>query len=269
MINIVAIISLSLLLSSCGEKSKASSQGKKESISIAEINKIMNNQKFTCASIGGKSCPSGIAKMAIVDRNDKENSQLCTGFMVDEETLVTNNHCLSTKKECKDTYIAIYDGNSYLNTKCKSIVKTFQDDSPLEDDDHASDYTILKVENKFLSRTFYPANRDARTGDDVTVWAVDHLSVTDARIIELDCIYYPNSINEKYMRLRNCPVISGNSGAPVLNTQGQVVGLFWGSFDIPAADGYLLDEQTPIEMRRATDGAEAFATPLSYFRNYL
>jgi V8-like Glu-specific endopeptidase len=256
-------IIISSLLTSCGKKDEAPAAAKQADISMAQINEIMNNQDLKCHSIDGDSCPSGVARLFMIDRFESENSSLCSGFMVNETTLVTNHHCVSSAKVCDDTYIAVYNGYSYTRTKCAGIIRTFEDTSDYKSPDRAQDYTVLKVADTIYSKPFALATKKLRDGASVTAWVVDHIDKTSARITELSCKYLKLK-DRQSMVLRNCPVISGNSGSPAVNSRGNIIGVIWGSINDDS-----FDEKTLLSRRRKVKDAYGIATELAYFIDYL
>lgn len=257
------LLLLLAFISSCGDKKVQEPAYKQEDISIAEINYIMNNQSVTCASIRGGGCPSGIARLFIVDRSNSEKSKLCSGFMVSESVLVTNHHCVSSAKACKNTYIAVYNGYSYRRTKCENILRSYEDNSNIRSPDRAQDYTVLKVSTSILSRPFSLAEKKLGPSDKVTAWVVDQIDAYDSRITELRCKKVKQD-EYKSMVLSGCPVISGNSGSPAVNSKREVVGVIWG-----AANDGSFNEETALSKRRGKDEVFGFATELTYFIDYL
>jgi V8-like Glu-specific endopeptidase len=257
------LLLLFALLSSCAEEKVQEPTFKQEDISLAEINFIMNNQSVSCASIRGGGCPSGIARLFIVDRYNSEKSKLCSGFMVSESVLVTNHHCVNSAKACDDTYIAVYNGYSYRRTKCESILKSYEDIQDVTNPDRSQDFTVLKVSSPIFSMPFLLAKNKVRNNEKVTAWVVDQIDAYDSQITELRC---RKSKEEKHksMTLSGCPVISGNSGSPALNSKREVVGVIWG-----ASNDGSIDEKTILSKRRGRDDAFAFVTELAYFVDYL
>lgn len=259
----ILFLLLVCLVISCAKKEDQKATSKQEDISIDEINFIMNNQTVACASLSGRGCPSGVARLFIVDRNDSEKSKLCSGFMVSETVLVTNHHCVSSAKVCADTYIAVYNGYSYRRTKCKSILKTFEDISDFRSTGRAQDYTVLKVTAPIYSRPFRLAKTKVKINERVVTWVVDQIDLYDSRITELRC-KKDKSNKHKSIVLSGCPVISGNSGSPAINSRREVIGVLWG-----AANDGSIDEDTLLSKRRKKKDVFGFVTDLSYFIEYL
>ncbi|WP_408095521.1 trypsin-like serine peptidase [Peredibacter sp. HCB2-198] len=225
------LLSFLLFQISC---SKSSSSNRRETtIRDEQINEIMDNQNFDCASINGKACPDGVVRLLIVNPENEDQSAVCSGFMIGTNRLVTNYHCLSTAAQCNNTYIAIYTGNSYTKTRCSSIVRSEQDVANPNDPTRAIDYTVLETVDAYTGASFPLSHDDADIGDEIHVWVVDHTgldaippNLTDSRITEFECEVMDSA--RASLVMQNCPIISGNSGSPALNTRGDVVGVVWG-----------------------------------------
>ena len=254
---LLVLLVLSILLVSCGQ---GNSNGKKTiSLSNEEINKMMAEQTFECASENGKSCPDGIARVFIVNEQNPAESTVCSGFLNGNNRLVTNNHCLSTMTHCEATYISIHSSNGPETARCKSIIKTDVDGKTLNQ--KAIDYTIIELDRKIQNAKPLPVSKMlAYQGEKLTAWVVDQLDNRQARITELNCNL---SRKARSFELQNCPVISGNSGSPVLSERGEVVALIWGS----TADD-TVNEETSLSERRSLN-EYAFATDLKHFRSFL
>lgn len=259
-------LSLSLLFS-CGGKN--SSKGKRVTrIAEEEIQEVMNNQKFSCASLSG-GCPHGVARLLVLNRFDPDQSAVCSGFMVGETTLMTNHHCVDTKEVCSDTYIAIYTGATYVQTKCKRIIKTMQDTPDPNDPSRRLDFTVLEIEDVYHDKFFEVSDVAAEIGDTVHSWVVDHTGLDDeirpnlydSRITEFRCNVMDQNEYASLM-LERCAVINGNSGSVSLNTDGHVIGIIWGG------SAFGVDTTLELPIRRSLN-FEALLTEAENFRAYI
>lgn len=250
------ILALPFLLVSCGQ---GGMNGKKRvSLTKSTLEKSLKKQTFECASLHGSECPSGIARLFIYNAADPEDSSLCSGFLNGDNQIVTNNHCLSLEKECNNTYISIYNGTGYENVKCKNIVQTKVDPGALNQ--KGIDFTVLEIDRKVNIKTFGISKFTPYVGERLTAWVIDHVSLTKARITELDCTYASKSNS---MLLRGCPVILGNSGSPLVNNYNEIVGVIWGS----TVDENV-DSDYDLEARRQLPDY-ALVTELNHFKDYL
>lgn len=260
------IISLLLLIVTSACSKKSSSNKRETPIEEQEIQAVMNNQKFDCASLGGE-CPAGVTRIFILDPADPQRSAVCSGFMVSPTRLVTNHHCVSTPSECANTYLAIYDGLTYQQAKCRSIVVTVQDTPDPNDRSRKLDFTVMDITVPYNGEFFSMSQIDASAGDRIHSWVVDHTgldkfppNLTDARITEFEC-EVKNQNEWASMFMMNCPIISGNSGSPALNTRGEVVGVIWGG------SSSTVDSSMDLDDRRALDEV-GLATEAKYFRDF-
>lgn len=222
------------------------------------LEKTLKTQQFECSSLNGASCPSGIARIFIYNSADPENSGLCSGFLNGKDKVVTNNHCLATLQECKNTYISIYNGDSYENVKCESIIQTKVDPGVLSQ--KGVDFTVMKIDRPVTIKTFAVSEFAPYVGENVTAWVIDHVSLSKARITELNCKY---SSKSNSMILGNCPVIQGNSGSPLVNSYDEIVGVIWGS-----TVDETVDASTDLVDRRNLN-EYALVTELRHFKDYL
>lgn len=263
-----ALLMLNIVFAvSCGNKS--GSEGKKEVwISESQINEVMASQNFDCASVSSGSCPEGVTRLMILNKTNPSKSGVCSGFMVNEDTLVTNNHCVPDAATCKNTYIAIYKNGSYEEARCSQFIKTFKD-YKTGDARKMLDATIVKINKKWSGKTFKLSEQRASEGEVVTAWVVDHIGVdkgeegnlSDSRITEFNCTVA--SVDDKEsMVLSNCPIVQGNSGSPVVNSLGEIVGIIWGT----TARGIDSTYDLPTRRNRSDYG---IATEVHHFRNYI
>lgn len=262
-LSVKSLILLSLIfLISCSKGS--SSDNKRETrIDEAVIQEILENQNFECASLGGR-CPEGISRLFIVDSSDPNRSAVCSGFMVSQNRLVTNHHCVPNASACRNTFIATYTGTSHVTTRCKSIIKTEQDSNDPNDPARKLDYTVMEVEDNYQSDFFNLSLNQAQPQDIIHSWVIDHTGLDDfpsnlfeSRITEFECTVADQTERASLLMLK-CPIISGNSGSPALNTNGNVIGVIWG--------GSLgtIDSSFDLETRRELDEV-GLATETRFF----
>lgn len=263
----IIILSLAFLLAACGAKVSTTNTSATANISAAEVEAIMNNQVFECKSMDGKPCPEGLARLLIINKKKSSKSKLCSGFMMGPDVMVTNHHCISNLGDCRNTFVAIYNGASYEQNRCNSIIRLFSDIKDPADSRKVLDVAIVKLEKKYSGRTFKPA--DARPGVNQTVsaWVIDHTgndqtnpNLHESRILEIKCRVSGQQDHQSLV-LENCPVIQGNSGSPLLDNSGKVLGVIWGGSS-------RLNSLVDIESRKRIGGI-ATATEISSFVDFL
>lgn len=246
---------LLFLLVSCGKPRS----GSKKIVPLKEqdIEFLLENQQFECASLEGGTCPDGLARVFILNPADPNNSALCTGFLTASNKLVTNNHCLSSLAQCQSTYLAIYQSGSYQIARCRSIIKTLADSEILNR--KILDVTVLELDRHLSIKPFRQSLRELPNDARVSSWVIDHLSLYSARMTELECRFRGERFS---LEFSSCPAISGNSGSPVLNSNGLVIGVSWGS-----TLGNNGSEHIDLRTRRNLS-AYSFATDVKYFDQY-
>ena len=268
---ISTLLCLILVLStsvSCAKKSKSS--GKKyTTLTQEQIQAVMDNQILTCGAIDDMPCPEGVVRILTLDKERAENSTVCSGFMVEKNIMVTNHHCISTATQCDNSYLAIYDGRDYMRSKCKKVIKAVEDYANEQDSRRSMDFAVIEIEDDFYGETFSLASTQAAAGETVTAWVVDHTGLDrskeeanplEARITELTCTVAAQASSAS-LELENCPVIYGNSGSPLVNSEGEIVGVIWGASKPDT------NANTPLSERRELK-SEALATEMIHFAEF-
>ncbi len=267
----LCVLAFLIFLASCGKSSP--SRGKRVTrISPQEIQTILDNQIFECAGIDGGSCPEGVSRVLVINPSDSNQSGVCTGFMVNSKTLVTNHHCVETQSICDSTYIAVYQGSTYHQTRCRRVIKSEEDFADAGDPRRKVDYAVLEVENEYFGGTFNLAEETAIEAEEVTAWVMDHTGLDnpearnlfESRVTEFRCKANRGATFSESLILENCPIIEGNSGSPALNSQGQVVGIIWGG-----NRDTVNTTQTPLEDRRSAAGDIGAVSEMTFFKPWI
>jgi hypothetical protein len=249
-----------VLLVSCGKKTTDQNSGKKlANITPKQMIAILKDQTFECESINGGVCPEGVARVFVVDENNPTQTGLCSGFLASSNRLVTNQHCISDANDCNRTHIAIYGGGSYEVAQCKTLLAVENDSEELYN--KATDYAVIELDRHIFSvQPLRSARPRPSLSEELSAWVIDHLNLYTARITELKCKLKKFGPS---IELSTCAAISGNSGSPVLNSNGEFVGVLWGS----NTEDYI-NEETPLDERRLLE-VESYVTDLKYFRKFL
>jgi len=160
----------------------------------------------------------------------------CTGFMVTENLMLTNHHCVNTLETCFAT-IAIFgyqrDASGHIQaTKqydCIAVVAT----------DKKRDYSLLRIaggpgaDSKWgvlkLGHSTSLANRQP-------LYMIQHPSGEPKRVALEDCSVTTQKASGSTPSLETdfghkCDTESGSSGSPILDLSDQVVGLHHMGFD--------------------------------------
>jgi V8-like Glu-specific endopeptidase len=156
----------------------------------------------------------------------------CTGFMVSQNLLVTNNHCISTTEHCVSARAVFgYEigANGLVKPagqhKCEEVVETNDE----------LDYSILRLSG-MPGQTFGMLRfRASPPRDEETVVLVQHpagrpkkIAIDDCRIVDIDVT---GSTNDTTDFAHRCDTLKGSSGSPILDAEHFVVGLHHMGFD--------------------------------------
>ena len=153
-----------------------------------------------------------------------------SGFIVTEDGyIVTNYHVIEYALAGRNREVTVftYDGTSY-----EASVTGFDQDG---------DVAVLKIEAEGLDAVTMGSMDDCRVGN--TVYAVGNplgeltYTMTDGIICALDRVITTETSFSINVFQINAAVNSGNSGGPVYNTRGQVIGIVDAKYSASGVEG--------------------------------
>lgn len=182
--------------------------------------------KLTCT---GSECHSSVAGLV-------SESGLCTAFLVSEDTVITNNHCIPTSikqdgASCLGKIKFVFPAINELKTEeieCESVKRI----SETKSDTMAMDIAILRMKKSTQRPPFQVSLEGINDTEEVQVIKINPI-VTGGEMKSVKCYALQDSLanpfyTSKYSPLfliRDCEIMKGNSGSPMLNKFGHVVGV--------------------------------------------
>ena len=153
-----------------------------------------------------------------------------SGFIVSEDGyIVTNYHVIEYALSGRNREVTVftYDGTSY-----QAAVTGYDQDG---------DIAVLKIDAEGLSAVTVGSMDDCRVGN--TVYAVGNplgeltYTMTDGIICALDRVITTDTAFSINVFQINAAVNSGNSGGPVYNTRGEVIGIVDAKYSATGVEG--------------------------------
>ena len=229
------LVSLTVLIFACAKSETKTISRKKQRISPDQISLVLANQSITCSD--PDFCPEGIARMFAINFEDINNSSTCSAFLVASDLVMTNSHCVYSKKMsleriCSGLYFVFpYNGFSYTAQCSKIIWRNHKQIGRPYYRTGDNDFALIKLDQNIPLGPLKLLNDVPKLGTKVFPLVVDQLGGLKARITKLECRI--EKIIPKYglLQLANCPVISGNSGSPVVDENFRVLGIIFASSD--------------------------------------
>jgi V8-like Glu-specific endopeptidase len=171
-----------------------------------------------------------VAKLSYIKTTVNGPKRLvCTGFLIDDDTLITNEHCASTPELCATTKVMFgfaFDKLGQMPSleqyDCASVAAVNVD----------LDLAVLKLNGSPGPKwgTVKLAAHDAVQGD--RLFLLQHPAGEAKQISDLGCkVFEPKSPGRAPDSdfAHECDTLGGSSGSPVFNIAGEVVGLHhWG-----------------------------------------
>jgi hypothetical protein len=229
----------SIALIGCGKKAEVKPKPPIREVDPVqgEMEKLLQKQSVECEN--GISCPGGMAKIAVVDR---DKLRFCTGFLVNSVTLATSSSCLteslrisSDDSRCEKDFHVFFPRFGFEDQKrvgCKRILLS----SPLIGKDPTlwrNDITYIELSEPVYRRSFRLSRQGIEDAKFVTLWKVDAQNDEVGIIRKEDCQAiqksYVNPLAENefspVITLSGCEFTKGNTGGVVLGNQGKWRGI--------------------------------------------
>lgn len=181
-------------------------------------------------------CPGYMAMLVAEWKDDLGYyNTRCSSFLIGDDVLATNAHCipddLKEGDSCVDRIYALFPkskGKTGQKIGCGRIL------SILRDEDLGYDYAFLKLSEK-TGREIPEVDQGERLiGKDVKIWKIDPRESNYGLVRMVTCKPIDDSLNsfESFRTLypprfsyTECENLNGNSGSPVLNGDGKVIGI--------------------------------------------
>jgi hypothetical protein len=227
---------------SCG------SSDKKQEISSFSVSYEETLNPYTSELSLSSDTPQGLGTLLSIHNGSYFSNKItmCTWFLIDEEHALTNSHCIPEKlKEDKSTDCAEYLQGAFsigagesVTRKCEKVISFSQ----IKENKTISnnDYALIKLKKKVDLHRYYGFSRSGVSEDETLITHVmNHnliAGVINSDFEEKHCISKSSDLFGKILSsgaspltlFGNCKTIEGNSGSPVLNQNGDTVGIVHG-----------------------------------------
>jgi S1-C subfamily serine protease len=261
------LISLTVLLTACGKPESKSIARKKVRITQEQMSLVLAHQNITCGD--QDFCPEGIARMFAINFEDASNSSTCSAFLVAPDVVMTNTHCvfgnkLSLEKICSGLYFAFPSQGLTHTAQCSKILwRDRHQNGRHHYRDGDNDFALIRLDRNIPLTPLKLLTGSLKRGAEVHPVVVDQIGGFDARVTKLTCRV--EKIIPKYgvLQLANCPVISGNSGSPVLDKDQNVVGVIFAS-----SNNKIKKPSDELSVRTKSD-SKGFAFSIDHIQNII
>jgi hypothetical protein len=211
-----------------------------------ELEPLVKEASVSCED--PNACPQAVGYLLskVVDKKKTAIFQ-CTGFLIDQDTFVTNSHCVpaSIRKDganCGEVIEILFPGiNEKVKadrTRCKTVIHAAQISNHELENFQGRDYAILKLTRKIRREPF----KVSRTGlpDDTKLisFAVDPISdtVPTGLLKRRECktvqgVQFAPEYRDAFAPIAaaaSCALVQGNSGSPMVDENMYLKGILFG-----------------------------------------
>jgi V8-like Glu-specific endopeptidase len=190
---------------------------------------------------GVKSAARSVARLTFI-RNDA--TWVCSGFLVGVNTLITNQHCLSTTADCNSA-LALFGYEYGVDPSNKSVTLA-----------HGEQFGCVAVAPASNGLDLSAVTLEGTPGDDAhwghltiatsatpgpnpptapALWIIEYPQGQPKQISRVQCVVSTNSAppslgGHQIAFGHTCDTMNGSSGSPVLNSELKVVGVHFLGF---------------------------------------
>lgn len=188
-------------------------------------------------------CNESVAKLVVVDR---QNVRYCTATLIGKDVLLTSSSCLPKtlrvpSLNCAANIFAIFPKTTFHNKEIVNCNKIVSSDTNEEGDPALwnSDFAFIKLAKKVSRKTIKVSRKGMKEDIPYRFYKVDLENDYDASQ-KLEYCYpvydtYANPFSSNrfspLVTVRDCISETGNSGAPLIDFNEEIVGVFSGKLD--------------------------------------
>lgn len=222
-----------LTLASCS-KQREEAQSLVNEIPVESLKaalQMADAAKISCADAA--NCPENVGLFV---GSSSGSVSTCTAFLVAEDVAATNSHCIPSAVRlmpdlCSERVRVVLPKSGEKQEEsfaCESLLG--QSERPNE---ISPDLALFRV--KKTGRSAIPVNRGGvKPNISHTAYKMNPAKDASGTLVAQGCLSVPDSYRFPLYRNEadpvfvtgDCPSIPGNSGAPLLNAEGQAVGIF-------------------------------------------